>query len=230
MKYLRKIFESSKEDQIEDIESIFTEYLDTKYIADDGEEYSDCYISTENPKFIEISITQYLSSPSISDISDFDNIYKERNDYLELLKKIRTSLTRIDRMGYNWTMEFNEDGFFIKVLYKDTEVSLADCFGGESSMNHVEEAILKKYVKDKYNIEYSSYYKPSTSGYYGHRAEFLIYFKNPVPQTLLEDIKNLNKRFKVFSTHAEGEQIRVERAFYSVEVMDGNPNGIRIKI
>lgn len=230
MKYLRKIFESTKEDQVEDIESIFTEYLDQKYTADDGEEYSDCYIETKDSnQFVSITISSYLESPAITDLKDFDKIFKERSEYLELLKKIRTSLSRLDGMGYSWTMDFNDEGFHIKAFYKDTIITLADCFGGEEYMRGVDEAILKRYMKDHYNLNYSSYiYKESTQGYYGKRAYLVIYFNNPVPTKLIEDLKKLTRSYEVYST-SSGKEMKSEKAFYNVELINGT-NGLKLEL
>jgi len=230
MKYLRRIFESTKEDQFEDIESVFTEYLDQKYTADDGEEYSDCYIEKDvSDQFISITISSYLGSPAITDLKDFDKVFKERLEYLDLLKKIRTSLSRLNGMGYSWTMDFNEDGFHIKAFYKDTVITLTDCFGGEKHMRSVDEAILKRYTKDNYNLNYSSYiYRPATQGYYGKRAEIVIYFSNPVPNSLIEDLKKLNRTYEVWSTH-DGDVKKTEKAFYKVERYNGE-NSIKLEI
>jgi len=228
MKYLRKIFESTKEDQIEDIESVFTEYLDQKYTTDDGEEYSICYLETkESPQYVLVRIENYIDAATITDLKDFDKIYQERVDYLNMLKKIRVSLTRLEGMGYNWAMSFDEEGFHIKVLYKDTVVTLADCFGGESRMGSVDEPILKRYMKDNYNLKYnSSHYTPATGGYYGNRANIRIYFNGQVPEQLVKDLEKLNKKYEVYSTH-DGKKMQVEKAFYSVEVISG---GVGVKL
>ena len=55
MKHLRKIFESTKEDQKDEIESIFTELLDQTYAGEDGDYYSNCEIN-DRENFILISI------------------------------------------------------------------------------------------------------------------------------------------------------------------------------
>ena len=55
MKYLRKIFESTKEDQLDEVESIFTELLDQTYAGEDGEYYSNCEIH-DRQNFILVSI------------------------------------------------------------------------------------------------------------------------------------------------------------------------------
>ena len=228
MKYLKKIFESTKEEQVEDIESIFTEYLDQKYIADDGEEYSICFLETkDSPQYVLVTIENYIQNAAISDIQDFDKIYKERFEYLEMLKKIRVSLLRLENMGYTWAMSFDEDGFHIKVFYKDTVVTLADCFGGEMRMRSVDEPIMKRYMKDNYNLKYnSSHYTSETGGYYGRRANIMIYFNNQVPEKLVEDLRKLKRKYDIYSTSTKKE-IRTENAFYSVEIIAG---GVGVKL
>ena len=54
MKHLRKIFESTKEDQHDEIESIFTELLDKTYAGEDNEYGSNCEIE-EKDSFILVS-------------------------------------------------------------------------------------------------------------------------------------------------------------------------------
>lgn len=231
MKYLRKIFESTKEDQIEDIESIFTEYLDQKYTADDGEEYSICNLFTdESDQYVMVNIESYLEGASISSITEFDRIYSERAEYLNLLKKIRVSLLRLEKIGYDWGMDFDNDGFHIKVFYKETQLTLADCFGGEKRMRSVDEPIIKKYMKQHYNLEYSSsFYREATQGYYGKRAEIVIYFKSQVPQKLVEDLKKLTRSYEVWTTSSYKKEIRTERAFYDIEIISGG-NGIKMQL
>lgn len=230
MKYLRKIFESTKEDQLEDIESVFTEYIDQKYTAEDGEEYSTCNLFTdESDQYVMVNIESYLEGASIASLTEFDKIYAERSEYLNLLKRIRVTLLRLEKMGYDWAMDFDNEGFHIKVFYKDTQLTLADCFGGEKRMRHVDEPIIKKYMNQHYNLEFSSYVsRQETKGYYGKRAELIIYFRSPVPDQLIDDLKKLEKNSEVWGS-ISGKQTKVEKAFYQVERLTG-AYGVKIEL
>ena len=166
MKHLRKIFESTKEDQHDEIESIFTELLDKTYAGEDNEYGSNCEIE-EKDSFILVSIYDYQSKVIINSFDDYDKFTKESEERSESLKKLRKYLQRIDYAGFSWDMEIDTEGYFIKVYYKDTKLTLIDIFGGEFGNKHFEETVAKRVFREVYGLDYSSFrYDHPTSGYY----------------------------------------------------------------
>jgi hypothetical protein len=228
MKYLRKIFESSRDDQLADIELIFSSYLDKKILVD-GEEYPLATIdSSEDKPYISINIYMYLSNAVMNDIKDFDKIYKERLEHLETMKNLKNTLSRIKHVGYTWSMLFDNEGFNIKVFYNDLEIELSDCFGGEEYLNGVDESIIKSYMRKHYNLDYDSYtYYPSTSGYYGKNAKIILYFNQPVTENLISDLAKLKRKSKIWGP--AGERYSYETAFGSIQIISGG-RGISMEI
>ncbi len=210
MKYLLPIFESSKEKQLEDIQFIFSDYLDNKYMEGD-DEVCDCYIDDrESDLYLLISISNYVSNPVINSVSDFDSIFKEKESSLQLLKNIKTTLLRLDYLGYKWGMSLNDDTYDIKVFYKDTKLVLLDAFSGESSFRKFDDNIIKIVLKRDYNINFHSCrYIPSTQGYYGSRAHLILSIdgNNSDKVRLIDDLTNLKS--------ISGEILK--KVFYRVE-------------
>jgi hypothetical protein len=212
MKYLRKIFESSKEDQIEEIETVFYQWLDKKF-TDKGEEYADAEV-TEHNTHLTITIYNYESNRNPNDLKEFDESLKEKEQTLSLMKSIRVALTRLDYYEFKWGINIDEEqNFHIKVFFKETKLTLQDCFGGIYHMRRIDENIMKEVLKKDYNINYLSCdFSPSTQGYYGKRAYFLIYLKDPITQDnkIFDDLKNLKRK----NRSSEDEY----RAFYTYDI------------
>jgi hypothetical protein len=221
MKHLRKIFESTKEDQHDEIESIFIELLDQTYAGEDGEYYSNCEISSRD-NFILISIYDSQSKVIINSFDDYDKFTKESEERVESLKKLKKYLQRIDYAGFKWDMEIDEEGYFIKVYYKDAKLSLIDVFGGEFGHKNFDETVAKRVFRESYGLEYNSLrYDHPTGGYYGKRATYYLYFKKAIPNDskIQEDLRKLKQKYKYFTTAAEGEQIGEKNIIYTTELI-----------
>jgi len=229
MKYLKKIFESSKEEQKDEVESIFTELLDQTYAGEDGDYNSNCEIH-DRENFILVSIYDSQSKVIINSFDDYDKFTKESEERAESLKKLRKYLQRVDYYGFSWDMEVDTEGYFIKIYYKDTKLSLVDIFGGEFGNKHFDETVAKRVFREIYGLEYSSFrYDHPTSGYYGRRGVYYLYFKKPVPadSKLMGDLRNLKQKYKYFSTATDGEQIGSKNIVYTTELFH---NGAALKI
>jgi len=229
MKHLRKIFESTKEDQKDEIESIFIELLDQTYAGEDGEYYSNCEIN-DRDNFILVSIYDSQSKVIINSFEDYDKFAKELEERAESLKKLRKYLQRIDYAGFSWDMEIDTEGYFIKVYYKDTKLSLIDVFGGEFGHKNFDETVAKRVFREVYGLDYSSFrYDHPTSGYYGKRATYYLYFRNPIPADckLMGDLRLLKQKYKYYSTATDGEQIGSKNIVYTTELFH---DGTSLKI
>jgi len=95
---VRKVFENSKEDQKEDVEIVFTEFTDENGSSD----YRECVIEYDNPNYMMVTIYESKSDPVSNNIKEFDEIFKEREESLKLLKRIRYSLLNLDHYNYKW--------------------------------------------------------------------------------------------------------------------------------
>lgn len=230
MKHLRKIFESTKEDQKDEIEDIFIELLDQTYAGEDGEYYSNCEID-DRDNFMIVNIYDSQSKVIINSVGDYDKFTKELEERTESLKKLKKYLQRIDYAGFTWAMEVNSDGYFIQVYYKETKLTLIDAFGGEFGHKNFVETIAKRVFKEVYGLDYSSFaYNPSTSGYYGKKATYCLYFSKPIPNDskLISDLKSLKQKYKYYGS--DGEGIDERRIIYKVELLhDGTTLKIEIQ-
>lgn len=224
MKYLKKIFESTKEEQNDEIESIFTELLDQTYAGEDGDYYSNCEIDNRD-NFILVSIYDSKSKVIINSFDDYDKFTKESEERTQSLKKLKKYLQRIDYAGFTWDMEIDEEGYFIKVYYKDAKLTLIDVFGGEFGNKNFDETVAKRVFKESYGLDYDSFrYDHPTGGYYGRRATYYLYFKKAIPQDspIHKDLRELKQKYKYFSTATEGEQIGQKAIVYTTELIHDN--------
>ena len=225
MKHLRRIFEAkdlsdSEKTQKEEIEDSFLQYIDTE----------DCYVEDEPNGFEDNNTHLLISFPKgstlgVNDMSEFDSLIKEEEENIILLKKIKTCLSRVEYDGYTWAFEQDDDSFHIKVFYKNTKLTLEDAFGGKGSMNRVDINMMKTVLKRDYNIEFDSYRdSPSTSGFYGKRAEVYLYIKKPInnDNKFIVDLKNIIKEIRYTSGKMD-----LRKAFYNVELIH---NGRTIKL
>ena len=231
MKHLKKIFENitDRNEQREEIECIFYQWIDKKYIRD-GEEYSDAEIDDTDDQYLLVSIYDTHEDTFPNDITEFDKMYKEREESLKLIKSIRVALIRLDYLEFK-----DVDTWHIKVYYKDSNLSLQDAFGGIYRMDHVDENIMKTILKRDYDIDYSSSsYTPSSSGYYGKRAVIRIWFKSPIKikernddNKLIKDLKSLRRK------NRRWEADKSYQAFYDVKFtpsLTDDGSGITIEL
>ena len=221
MKYLRKIFESEADDiQYDEIYSIFGEFIENK----EGK-----ISSVKNTKpYILIEIFGEHTK-DVTNIDDIDTLINNNINTSSTLRRLKVSFSRIDYLKYKWNMNTIESSFFIKIFRENHELTLYDVFCGITDMKRVDQAICKKVLKDKYNLEFTSCnYDSETSGYYGKRAKIRLYFRNIIPvkthdlnrthpnycdkdHKLLDDLRALERK-NIY--HPEDKN---KRAFYSVE-------------
>ena len=168
-----KLFESESSDiQFEEVDSIFAEFTD-------NEEFGS--INNKNEAYIDIELYKSTLGSSFDSINEIDSIINDYKDCISLFERLKVALSRVDHFDYQWTLELNDDIIRIKILRESRDINLYDAFGGIRNMRRVEEGIMKRLMKKVYNLDYSSSsYRPSTSGYYGKRAELLLYFNNRI--------------------------------------------------
>ena len=225
MKYLKKIFESTTEDQREEIEDIFQEMLDKKYTHEDGEEDSDCHISSVQGNHLVVTIYDYARNVIVNSFKDYDKLVNQSEQRTLKLKELKKYLQRLDYAGFTWDMESDEEAFYIKVYFRDAKLQLIDAFGGEWNSTRFDETAARRVFKELYGLDYSSFRStPATSGYYGKRGVYYIYFLKPIPEdsTISNDIRSLKKKYKYFSTARTGEQIGERNIAYTTEISQGN--------
>jgi len=217
MRYI-KLFENS-DMQFGEVDSIFAEFTDNEEVGS---------INNDNESYIKISLYKdYLrdTANNMDDINSISNDYKLASDFIN---KLKIPLSRIEYLGYDWTLEILEGAIIIKILREPRGLSLYDAFGGIFNMRTVEPGIIKRVMKEKYNLKYSSFDKrEGTSGYYGKRSEINIYFMEKIPtkthdltpnhplyiaedHQILKDLKELERRNERYPDE------RPQRAFYSV--------------
>lgn len=197
MKYLRKIFESDSTEQLGEVEAIFTEFLDEKQILD-GDEYPTCEIKSE-AKYIRVIIYKDECVQNANGIEDFENLVNAYDEQKAILNRLKTPLKRIDHLGYNWGIEIGECEIHIKIFHIDKDASLLDALTSNHGSVSIDPNIIKKILKDKYNVEYSSFsHSPGSSGYYGRKETIYLYLRDTITNDsqLYKDIKNLKHRKK----------------------------------
>jgi hypothetical protein len=112
MKYLKKIFESSREEQFERIEDIFLELID----QDDADSWDE-----KDKNYCVFDVSYYNITNSVSNLEEFNEFIKEKIEMSNFLKtKFEPIVKRLTLGGYQWSMEQGEDNFRFKVFYKNT--------------------------------------------------------------------------------------------------------------
>ena len=224
MKHLKKIFESTKKDQLEEVEDIFQELVDNKTLDDEGEEYSDCEIYDEKDSIIRVYIGNYIPEILINSTSDYENFIKSSEERIESIKSLKKYLQRLDYSGFTWDMNIDDDqGYWINIQYKEAKLSLVDVFGGEFGNGRINNNIAKRVFKEKYNLNFTgSTYREATTGYYGKRAVCFLRFKETIlPNSkIVKDLEKVEQKYKYYSTAEEGEQVTGEKVVYSLEIID----------
>lgn len=180
MKYLKKIFES-KDILYEEVESIFTEFLDEKEYVD-GEEYPKCEIKDEETHLVVTIFKEEEIDTNTNTLDGFKYIIELHNNEIKLLNRIKIALERLSHLNYEWGVDISDVEINIKVFYPDKDITLIDAFQIKGNYQpNVDPAIMSRLLKLKYNIGFSSYNKDSgTSGYYGRNPSIYLYLKNPI--------------------------------------------------
>jgi hypothetical protein len=234
MKHLKKIFEDKKDEFIEIIESIFSDQIDddTAYIAQGKKG-----LHKKNKDYL----TVFLSKEGCPDagptsIEEFNEHIQSMKDDISVIEKIRPSLKRIDYYNFSWSMSITNEDVVIKIFRNKDNITLSDAFGGIKSMTSVDDSIMKKILKEKYNLTYNSHrYTPETRGYYGSNAEFLLYLSEIIEDNhpILNDIRNLEYEYESWSTSMPVGTYKTERekAFGEVSVLRWEKSSaIKIKL
>ena len=223
MKHLKKIFESTKKDQLEEVEDIFQELVDNKTLDDEGEEYSDCEIYDEKDSIIRVYIGNYIPEILINSTSDYENFIKSSEERIESIKSLKKYLQRLDYSGFTWDMNIDDDqGYWINIQYKEAKLSLVDVFGGEFGNGRINNNIAKRVFKEKYNLNFTgSTYIEATTGYYGKRAVCFLSFKETIlPNSkIVKDLEKVEQKYKYYSAE-EGYLFTGEKVVYSLEIID----------
>jgi hypothetical protein len=178
-----------------------------------------------------MSLTCYLDT-----IDDFDKLETLENNIkkfkkrAEILENLKVNIKRLESRNFNWSVEFDDDYLNFIVFYNKKEYTLSDAFGGEKRMSYIDNSVMKKVMKEKYGLNFTSHrYDPPTSGYYGKNAKFLLYFEGSITDEKFKELQqDLSKLKKI-----EGS-IKVTPFYeYNIELIrwDNYPQfGIKIKI
>ena len=215
MKHLKKIFEDKKDEFIEIVESIFSDQIDddTAHINKKNKDYLTVYLSKEG-----------CPDAGPTSIEEFNEHIQSMKDDISVIEKIRPSLKRIDYYNFSWSMSIANEDVVIKIFRNKDNITLSDAFGGIKSMRSVDDSIMKKILKEKYNLTYFSHRNtPETRGYYGSNAEFLLYLSEIIEDNnpILNDIRNLEHEYNT----------KREKAFGEVSVLRWeNSSAIKIKL
>ena len=179
--------------QREEIESIFSEFLDEKEIID-NESYSRCEI-VENDSYFDISIYKDGNIIDVAnDSTAFAQLLKSYSEEEALLKKIKIALDRLDYFKYEWGFKNTTHELYIKV-YKNVDIDLLDAFGIKTHRHiSVDHNLMHRVIKQDYNIEYNGFSEvPGTTGYYGKNSIIYLYLKISIndDSELLNDLRSL---------------------------------------
>jgi hypothetical protein len=232
MKHLKKIFESTKESQKDEVEDIFMELLDETYAGSDGNYYSNCEVDDSNDIYILVSIYDHQEKIIINSIDEYDNFIDSNAMRQDRIGKLKKYLQRLDYYKFTWGMTIEDTGFYIKVYYRDTKLVLVDAFGGEFGNKRFDEVIAKRVFKELYQLDYIGFrYNPSGSGYYGKRANYCLYFSDKISDDskVINDLRNIKQKYKSTSS-IYGEVIEERSIFYKIELIhDGRTINIEMK-
>lgn len=230
MKHLKKIFEDKKDDFYEIIESIFSDYLD------DDTVYIDKSAFLRNNEFITLYIAKNgCPDAGPTNIEEFNEYIQSMKDDIVVIEKIRPSLKRIDYYNFSWSLSISNEEIRIKIFRNNDKITLSDAFGGSRNMRTVDDSIMKKVLKEKYNLTYNSHsYSPETRGY-GQSAEFILYLSEIIEDNhpILDDIRNLEREYENWSTSMPMGTYKIikEKAFREVSVLRWEKtSGIKIKL
>ena len=175
MKYLKKIFESNQE-KYEIVEDYFLHLLEDQ--DEDDPIYCEMEDAHENRTYciFRAYYNWTNNADNLEDLADFISIQNKKMSYLNGLNNI---LKRLTGAGYSW--EFVEDeGLSSVVIYykrdeeETLELALEPLLKGHNALH---ESILKRVLKEKYNLTLqSTNFTPRTQGYYGRNPQFILWF------------------------------------------------------
>lgn len=195
MKHIKRIFETSSDesndDQFEEVKSIFTEFMDEN-IDDydmDGSPIPRCSCHKLD-NYISVSIFKdSVADQDFSDnISGFDDIIQDSIKNINLLKRIKVALSRLEYRGYEWGVKIDYEEIVVKILYsKDVRLSLIDAFI-KNDRYFLDQILLKKILLKDYNIKYKSHV---TNKSYGGRDNIYLYVEGDNLDKLVSDLRSL---------------------------------------
>jgi hypothetical protein len=175
MKYLKKIFES-KNDQYELVEDYFLHLLEDQ--NDDDPIYCEMDDADESDTYciFRAYYNWNNNADNLEDLADFISIQNKKMSYLNGLNNI---LKRLTGAGYSWEFVEDEGSSSVVIYYKrDEEETLELALEPlKKGQNAVHESILKRVLKEKYNLTLqSTNFTPGTPGYYGRNPQFILWF------------------------------------------------------
>jgi hypothetical protein len=189
MRYI-KLFESNDE-QLEEVESIFSEFMD-KRVYDDGEPYPMCEVEDKETYFDIAIYKEIFLADVANDMDGFNYLLKSYDEEKKFLKRIKVAFDRLDHLKYEWGFRNTDHEFRIKV-YKPVDVTLLDAFGLRSGRHiQVDNNIMHRVLK-QYGVEYNSYSESrARKSSYSNDAIF-IHLKDSIMMNnkLITDLKEL---------------------------------------
>jgi len=142
MKHLIKIFEYNEVSDFEKIKDIFLDYIEN--------DPDSCDLFEDDDPSSNLTFTQFTLTPSnnickeASSINDIDEIIKNSLEINDLLLKLKSTLKRIDYLGYNWSLSFVDvQNIVVNIFY--TKLKLEQVL--------FDRVLIKKYFKEVYNID-----------------------------------------------------------------------------
>jgi len=171
--------------QRDEIEDVFLDLIDSGIF----DKYDDDEFEEENKTYFAIShdFEQVENFDSLEGLKYNMEIIKKKE---KILEDIIVPLKRIEFLKYDWSVEIDENSINVIVFYKKKDYTLTDAFGGKTRMDYVNESIMKKVMKDDYNLDFfKSYYIAATSGYYGKNAETRLHFRGEITDNTFEKIR-----------------------------------------
>lgn len=175
MKYLKKIFES-KEEKYEIIEDYFLHLLEEQ--DEEGPLWFEMEDAHESRTYciFRAYYNWTNNADNLEDLADFISIQNKKMSYLNGLNNI---LKRLTGAGYSWEFVEDEGSSSVVIYYKRDEEETLELALEPLTKGHnaVHESILKRVLKEKYNLTLqSTNFTPRTPGYYGRNPQFLLWF------------------------------------------------------
>lgn len=173
--------------QKEEILEIFIDKIDDDLI------YHDTNDDTEQFILFHLYFDEKTKMSNLEDVKIIKNFYSER---IEIFNDLEMQLNRLNDLGYEWEMEEDNHQLFITVWFNDIEETIENAFGTKERI-FINEPIMKKVLKNNYNLTYMGYYHiKGGPGRYGSDNSYNIYIQEDVDNETLFKIEKDLKSIK----------------------------------
>lgn len=172
MKHLKSIFESIDDEHIKQMENIFGSFLregelrveklgalirlqisanvEQLFEPDGSSQYAGFHFP--GSRAYSLTNAQNSSIVNAEEFTKFKALYNRQN---EIITSLKNYLVRFDKFGYKWSISnFTAFSITIDVVVEESEYTLKQAFKeGRSKLRPPNFHILKKVLKDKYNLD-----------------------------------------------------------------------------